>query len=344
MPTVNLGRIGFVNKSTYIGNTTAYKVNDIVKYNSSVYVCIQAHNVSKLPTDPLYWQVWVDTTNYYIKSEVDSLVLTELGTPIASATTTSVGGVTAGDVMHITGVTTITTLGLSVTGTIRTLIFDGVLVVTHNATTLILPGNANILTVAGSSATFVCESGSLGYWRCTGLTHQNVSMEELEYISNITSDAQIQFNGKQPTLVSGTNIRTINGQTLLGTSDLTTAVVATSVQKDNNTGAAYIPSGTTAQRPAAPAVGYMRFNTTLIAVEIWNGTAWSSVGGSTTSYAFTATAGQTAFLTTGTTLSTTPLVFLNGSLQQITVTYTVSGLTVTFLDARVLNDSVVIVG
>jgi spore germination protein YaaH len=67
-------------------------------------------------------------------------------------------------------------------------------------------------------------------------------------------------------------------------------------------------------------------------------------GASLTSYTFTATANQTAFVTTGTTLSATPLVFLNGALQQITATYTVSGLTVTFVNARAANDSIVIVG
>jgi arginine exporter protein ArgO len=61
-------------------------------------------------------------------------------------------------------------------------------------------------------------------------------------------------------------------------------------------------------------------------------------------YTFIATAGQTAFVTTGTTLSTTPLVFLDGALQQITATYTVSGLTVTFINPRTALDSIVIVG
>lgn len=62
------------------------------------------------------------------------------------------------------------------------------------------------------------------------------------------------------------------------------------------------------------------------------------------SYSFTATAGQTAFLTTGTSLSATPLVFLNGALQLISTTYTVSAKTVTFVEARLAGESVVIVG
>jgi len=61
MPQINLGRVGFVNKGAYIGGTTAYKVNDVVKYNNSVYVCTQAHNTEHLPTDNGYWDIWIDS-------------------------------------------------------------------------------------------------------------------------------------------------------------------------------------------------------------------------------------------------------------------------------------------
>jgi hypothetical protein len=54
--------------------------------------------------------------------------------------------------------------------------------------------------------------------------------------------------------------------------------LATSVQKDNDTGSAVIPSGTTAQRTAAPTYGRLRANTTLNSMEWWNGTVWTPVG------------------------------------------------------------------
>ena len=54
------------------------------------------------------------------------------------------------------------------------------------------------------------------------------------------------------------------------------------VAKDSSTGAAIIPSGTTAQRPVSPAQGYLRFNTTLGKPEVYNGSAWGSVGGGAT--------------------------------------------------------------
>ena len=48
------------------------------------------------------------------------------------------------------------------------------------------------------------------------------------------------------------------------------------------TDAIKIASGTTAQRPASPAAGQLRFNTSTVKFEGYSGTAWSSVGGGAT--------------------------------------------------------------
>lgn len=50
----------------------------------------------------------------------------------------------------------------------------------------------------------------------------------------------------------------------------------------SGTGYLDIPAGTTAQRPASPNSGMIRFNTTLGQYEGHNGTAWSSIGGGAT--------------------------------------------------------------
>jgi len=57
---------------------------------------------------------------------------------------------------------------------------------------------------------------------------------------------------------------------------------ATAVTKDTQTGGAYIPTGTTAERPAAPVYGQQRANSTLNSQEWWNGTAWVPMGGGAT--------------------------------------------------------------
>lgn len=53
-----------------------------------------------------------------------------------------------------------------------------------------------------------------------------VSDTEISYLDGVTSAIQTQINSKQATLVSGTNIKTVNGTTLLGSGDLGTIGVA----------------------------------------------------------------------------------------------------------------------
>ena len=86
------------------------------------------------------------------------------GSDIASATTTDIGAAT-GNFVDVTGTTTITGLGTIQAGTRRIVQFDGALILTHNGTSLILPGNANITTAAGDVATFI--SLGSGNWVCT---------------------------------------------------------------------------------------------------------------------------------------------------------------------------------
>lgn len=86
-------------------------------------------------------------------------------TNIASASTTDIGAAT-GNLVHVTGTTTITALGTVQAGTARTVVFDGALTLTHNATSLILPTGANIVTAAGDAAQFRSEGS--GNWRCVG--------------------------------------------------------------------------------------------------------------------------------------------------------------------------------
>lgn len=97
--------------------------------------------------------------------------LWEKGSDIASAATISVG---EGGLFHVTGTTTITDIDPATdkAGRKFTLVFDGALTLTHNATTLILPTGANITTAAGDSAVFVSEGSDavrcISYTRASG--------------------------------------------------------------------------------------------------------------------------------------------------------------------------------
>jgi hypothetical protein len=89
------------------------------------------------------------------------------GINIASAATTNIATAT-GNYVVVTGTTTITALGTAQAGSRRIVQFSGILTLTHNATSLILPTAANIITAVGDIAVFISEGS--GNWRCAGYT------------------------------------------------------------------------------------------------------------------------------------------------------------------------------
>lgn len=93
-------------------------------------------------------------------------------TNIASATTTNLANAT-GNTVHITWTTTITWFWTLQAGVKLTLIFDWILTLTHNATSLILPTWANIITVAWDSLEIVSEWS--WNWRVVNYTKKDWS-------------------------------------------------------------------------------------------------------------------------------------------------------------------------
>lgn len=82
---------------------------------------------------------------------------------MVSAATVNIG-VSTSNVIAISGTTAITSFGTIAAGARRTLRFTSALVLTHNATSLILPTGANITTAANDSAEFLSLGG--GNWLC----------------------------------------------------------------------------------------------------------------------------------------------------------------------------------
>ena len=113
------------------------------------------------------------------------VVSTAKGANIASATALTLG--TDGNYFNVTGVTTITSIATtSHIGTTFKLEFDGILTLTHNATSLILPSGANITTAVGDVAEFV--EISSGNFKCvnyeradgTGLVSATGGLSEVD--------------------------------------------------------------------------------------------------------------------------------------------------------------------
>lgn len=170
-------------------------------HNATSLICLGNANIVTAVGDIAEFQCvdgatakWM-CTSYTRKSGQPLFVEDKLGTPIASATTTTIGTAGLGDYIHITGTTTITSFGTASTAGIRrTLIFDGVLTLTHNATSLICLGAVNLVTVAGLVVEVVAETTE--NWRVVSITHPSLSATELGYLDGVTSAIQTQINEK----------------------------------------------------------------------------------------------------------------------------------------------------
>lgn len=89
---------------------------------------------------------------------------------IASASTCDLGAKDA-ESLTISGVVTITSFGTVSAGIVKRVLFSGSLVLTYNATSLILPSSTNITTSAGDTAEL--ESLGAGNWRCNWYQKQS---------------------------------------------------------------------------------------------------------------------------------------------------------------------------
>lgn len=102
------------------------------------------------------------------------------------------------------------------------------------------------------------------------------------------------------------------------------------------------PTGTTAQRPGSPSAGDFRYNSTENKLEYYNGSTWILIEGSNyslvTSDSFTGDGSTTAFTLSSAATTNSVIVNINGALQQPTTAYSVSGTTITMVEAPHVDD------
>lgn len=150
------------------------------------------------------------------------------------------------------------------------------------ADTATTAGSTGLVTLSSdtSSAT-VCYPIFSGF--ATGsLSLKTTSTTKLSFVPSTGILTATGFTG------SGSGLTAVPVTALTGTLPLanggtgaTTAATAlvTLGERTSNTGSILAPVGTTAQRDASPAAGYLRYNTTTISFEGYNGTNWTPVGG-----------------------------------------------------------------
>ncbi len=127
------------------------------------------------PTNPIWTvdnitQLSAGPNTFTGTQTLSGAALNEAEATIASATTTAIGAAPA-NYLLVSGTTAITAFDTIQAGTRRILEFQGSLTLTHNATSLILPGGKSITTAAGDVAMFMSEGS--GNWRCASYTKAN---------------------------------------------------------------------------------------------------------------------------------------------------------------------------
>ena len=177
--------------------------------NAALAAIVTNNSGAIAPTTTYAYQEWVDTTTGLLKvrdstntswivmgtigaaymgllslagGQMTGVLNESLGASIASASTINLTAAT-GNGVHITGTTAITAVTLGA-GMFRTVIFDGILTLTHHATNNNLQGAANITTAVGDRAIYWGDGTTVycfGYVRADGtsLTQNTLSRKNL---------------------------------------------------------------------------------------------------------------------------------------------------------------------
>ncbi|WP_019573371.1 hypothetical protein [Curvibacter lanceolatus] len=127
---------------------------------------------------------------------------------LASAATVAIGAA-ASNIVFITGTTAITAFDTIAAGAEREVQFSGAMILTHNATSLILPGASSITTEAGDVAVFRSLGG--GNWKCVSYTR--ASGQALVASSASSGNRNFVINGLMEVAQRGTSFALTNTPT-----------------------------------------------------------------------------------------------------------------------------------
>jgi hypothetical protein len=164
---------------------------------------------------------------------------------------------------------------------------------------------------------------------------------------NVVYVAGYQYSG----LVGTTNLpgNTTIGNILIANTTITTnqangnitlTPTGNGIAVVNATTGLTLPTGNTVQRPSNPSTGTLRFNTNSTDVEVWDGTQWTGVGGtaSITNQYINGDGSSTVFALDQETTAAAIIVSTNGVVQFPDVAYTVTGNSITFVEAPTSTD------
>ena len=163
----------------------------------------------------------------------------------------------------------------------------------------------------------------------------NVTAGNVSATANVTAGNLISNNHYSST--GALNFYTVSNGNILLTPN------GTGFAKAVGTNGFVIPVGNTSQRPGTPDTGTIRFNTTTVQTEVWDGSQWVSATGTVSAITNQTLTGDGSTITFSLNYSATAesiLVTINGVMQTPTVAYTTNtgALTITFTEAPAIAD------
>ena len=213
---------------------------------------------------------------------------------------------------------------------------------------------SNGLTIGNITINGNTISGNTNITLTSNVTTGNVLTNGLFYPNGgAYSFGSTYGNGNVATFLSnfGSNTITTTGNITVGGISVTTYPTAGNIRADlispyqttvttfDSSTAIGLPTGANIARPSSPIAGYIRYNNEFNAVEFYNGTGWISVVTNIDGENF-AGDGTTTYTLRNVTTANGILVSINGTVQQPTYAYSVSGTTLTFTEAPTVTDQI----
>ena len=221
----SVSNTGALTLSVNATTVTAVKVQT----ESGVQPCIGGEVISGQLAKATY-----DGTQWVL--DMDPMVGFGTGSVIASATTTDLGAA-ASHFVIITSTTTITSFGASASlaRPIYIVEFGGILTLTHNASSLILPGNTSITTAVGDTA--LCRYFGSGNWIVLGYWKQNGQAVNFNptFLQNYLSGLTLSTAGSSGTfgIAAGEGVDSTNVSAMLLNSAYTKTTASWAVGSGN---------------------------------------------------------------------------------------------------------------
>jgi len=195
------------------------------------------------------------------------------------------------------------------------------------------------LTISNANVTI----GNVTFANVGNVDFGNVN---INFLADPVANTDAATKGYVLSQISG-NVTTIGNLEVIDTT-ITTSTANANINIDPNgtgtftivgTNGFVIPVGNVAQRPSPAAQGTLRFNNEYERLEYYDGAEWDVVAGGVTNQTIdTADGIETIFTLDRESTTAAVLVMLNGIVQIPTTAYSVSGNTLTFVDAPVTDD------